>query len=279
MAPGAAKLDLFYVSDFETNDVYAYSFPDGKLSGKLAGILQNFIYPTGLCSDKAGNVYIPDSANSTVLEYAHGSTKRLRTLPDYNEYPYSCAVDSTSGDLAVVNLESIRGAGGLSVYAHALGHPKKYGYGFIYKFFFDAYDAHGNLFVDATYAVPSEPFAFLELPRGGKSLRPVTLNNDFKIGGGVAWDGTHVAVADSSTSTVYRFSIPRTTGKLVGSAPLQTCRFVTQYFVAGDTIVAASFHGKSVMFWKYPAGGTPVKRIGGFGEPFGVTLSRAANHT
>jgi hypothetical protein len=54
---------------------------------------------------------------------------------------------------------------------------------------------------------------------------------------------------------------------------------VTQFFVADKTIVAASFHGKSVLFWKYPAGGAPVKRIGGFGEPFGVTLSRAASHT
>lgn len=276
MAPDATKFDLLYVSDFETNDVYAYSFPEGKLVGKLAGILKHFIYPTGLCADAAGNVYIPDSANSTVLEYAHGGTKRLRTLRDPNEYPFSCAVDARSGDLAVVNLESIDGAGGISVYARALGHPKKYSYGFVYKFYFDGYDGAGNLFIDASYDVPSQPFTFLELPHGAKSLRQVTLNNDFKTGGGVAWDGKHLGVADSSTSTVYRFAIPRDTGKLVGSTPLRTCSFVTQFFVANGTIVAPCFHGKSVMFWKYPAGGQPVKRIDGFGEPFGATLSRAS---
>jgi hypothetical protein len=279
MAPGAAKLDLMYVSDFETNDVYAYSYPAGKLSGVLAGILKSFIYPAGLCADKAGNVYIPDSANSSVLEYAHGSTKRLRTLPDGNQYPYSCAVDPASGDLAVVNLESINGPGGVSVYAHALGRPKKYKFAFVYKFFFAAYDDKGNLFVDASYDVPSEPFTFLELPRGGTALESIQLDNDFKIGGGVAWDGHHVAVADSSSSVIYRFAISKTTGKRAGSTPLKTCRFVTQFFVDGATVVAASFHGKSAIYWKYPAGGAPAKRIGGFGEPFGITLSKAAGHT
>lgn len=279
MAPEAAKRDLLYVSDFEKNDVFVYSYPDGKLSGVLSGILKKFVYPTGLCADKAGNIYIPDSANSSVIEYAHGGTRRIQTLPDHGEFPYSCAVDPLSGDLAVVNLESVYGAGGVSVYAHALGRPKKYRYAFVYKFFFDGYDDKGNLFVDASYDVPSEPFDFLELPRGATALRAVTLNNDFDVGGGVAWDGKHLAAAESTTSVLYRFAIPRKTGKLAGATRLKDCRFVTQFFVDGNTVVGASFHGKSVGFWKYPAGGLPVKRIGGLGEPFGVALSRAHAHT
>ncbi|HET6276788.1 MAG TPA: hypothetical protein VFE16_12730 [Candidatus Cybelea sp.] len=279
MAKGASKIDLMYVSDFEKNDVSAYSYPDGRLVGVLAGILKNFVYPTGLCADKAGNVYIPDSANSSVLEYGHGSIKRLRSLRDRGEYPYSCAVDPLSGDLAVVNLESVRGPGGVSVYARALGRPKKYNFGFVYKFFFDGYDDKGNLFVDGSDDVPSEPFAFLELAHGAKSLRAITLDYDFDTGGGVAWDGRHLAVAESSTSSVQRFAVQRKIGRHAGSTPLRTCRFVTQFFVDGDTIVATSFHGKSVAFWKYPAGGPPIKRIGGFGEPFGVTLSKASSHT
>lgn len=135
MAKGATKLDLIYVSDFEKNDVSAYSYPDGKLVGVLVGLLKHFVYPTGLCADTAGNVYIPDSANSSVLVYGHGSAQRFRVLRDDGEYPYSCAVDPLSGDLAVVNLESIRGSGGISVYARALGRPRKYKFGFVYKFF------------------------------------------------------------------------------------------------------------------------------------------------
>lgn len=127
--------------------------------------------------------------------------------------------------------------------------------------------------------MPSAPFAFLELPHGAKSLRAVTLDYDFDTGGGVAWDGKHVAVAESSTSRVQRFAVPRKIGRHAGSTFLRNSRFVTQFFVDGDTIVAASFHGKNVAFWKYPAGGAPVRRIGGFGEPFGITLSKASNHT
>ena len=88
MAPDAGKLDLLYVSDYVTNDVDAYSFPQGKLSGVLRGVLKGFVSPSGLCTDKSGDVFIPDSSNSTILEYAHGSTHLVRTLTDRDAIPY-----------------------------------------------------------------------------------------------------------------------------------------------------------------------------------------------
>ena len=275
MASGAGKLDLLYVSDYERKDVYAYSYPAGKLSGVLKGILAHFVLPTGPCADAAGDVFIPDSANSTVLVYAHGSTKLLRTLLDLNELPYSCAVDPMTGDLAVVNLESASGAGGVSIYRHARGQPKTYSFGSLYKYYFGGYDDAGNLFVDAGYSVPSEPFAFVELPRGSSSLKLVTLNQSFNVPGGVGWDGKHVVVGDSKISTLYRFAISASVGTKVGSPRLRQGRFVTQFLFAGGDVIAANFKGASAMSWKYPGGGAPAKIIKGFGEPFGVALSKA----
>jgi hypothetical protein len=276
MASDAKKLDLLYVSDYETNDVYAYSYPEGKLRGVLAGILDNFVLPTGLCSDDAGNVFVPDSANSTVLEYAHGSTKLAKTLIDANELPYSCAVDGTSGDLVVVNLESASGAGGVSIYSRARGLPQIYRYGFLYKWDFAAYDDKGDLFVDASYDLPSEALALIEMRKGKNLFETITLDQTFGAAGGVAWDGTHLAVGDAKSSTIYRFVVAGNHGTEVGATQLRRARGVVQFAIHEKSIIAADLDDRSVAFWKYPAGGLPVKSVAGFGEPFGVTLSKPA---
>jgi hypothetical protein len=275
MAADAGRLDLLYLSDYETNDVYAYSYPGGKLTGVLKGTLDRFVLPTGPCADASGDVFIPDSSNSTVLEYAHGSTKLLHTLLDLDELPYSCAVDPTTGNLAVINLESASGPGGVSIYRHGRGQPKSYSDGSFYKYYFGGYDDAGNLFVDASYAVPSEPFAFVELPRGSTSLESVTLDQSFNVPGGVGWDGKHVVVGDSKTSVLYRFAVSGSVGTKAGSTRLRQGRFVTQFVFADNQVVGANFKGASAIFWTYPGGGAPAKVIKGLGEPFGVALSKA----
>jgi hypothetical protein len=275
MARAAKSTDLLYVSDYQTNDVYAYSYPGGKLNGVLKGVLKDFPLQSGLCSDAQGNVFIPDSSNSSVLVYAHGGTKLLRQLLDPNQYPYTCAVDPASGTVAVVNLESISGAGSVSLYAQGKGRPKIYNYGFVYKYYFGSFDSRGNLFVDASYDIASEPFAFLELPKGARSMQAIMLKQTFNVPGGVGWDGKHVVVGDSKTSELYQFDVSGSTGTETGSTRLGKGRFVTQFFIDGNSATGANFNGHNVAFWKYPAGGLPSKAIRGLGYPFGVALSKA----
>jgi hypothetical protein len=276
MAPDAKRLDLLYVSDYVTNDIDAYSFPQGKLSGVLRGILKGFVSPSGLCADRSGDVFIPDSSNATILEYAHGSTHLARTLNDREAVPYSCAVDPTSGDLAVVNIVSSHGPGNVAIYAHAHGHPKLYKFSSVFLWYFAAYNDRGDLFIDAADDVPSEPMALLELARGSSGLAEVSLDLTIHAPGGVGWDGKHVTVAASDASVIYRFSIAGTAGVKVGTTALRRSHFITQYVIAGDDVIGANYHGANIAFWKYPAGGTPIKTLDGFGEPFGITLSPAA---
>ena len=71
---------------------YVVSYPQGKLVGTIdAGAY-------GLCSDAAGNVFIP--AGSSVSEFAHGSTKISAMLPLPSE-GFACAVDPATNTLAV----------------------------------------------------------------------------------------------------------------------------------------------------------------------------------
>jgi hypothetical protein len=95
MAPGAASQDLLYVTDLNTVEVFTY--PRGKYQGTLRG----FEFAIGICSDANGNVYATDEGYDRVSEYAHGSTKRLRTIPTGQSF--GCSVDRTTGNLAIVN--------------------------------------------------------------------------------------------------------------------------------------------------------------------------------
>ncbi|MFY9663932.1 MAG: hypothetical protein WAK19_05715, partial [Candidatus Cybelea sp.] len=86
MAPDAKKQALLYISDLNTYDVYAYTYPKGKLKGRLTG----FSGPEGECVDKKGHVFIANFAASNVLEYAHGGTSPVATLSDPGYYPVGC---------------------------------------------------------------------------------------------------------------------------------------------------------------------------------------------
>ena len=98
MEPGLASKELLYVSDNGGN-VYVFSYP----AGKLVGTLTDARSPSGLCSDKAGHVFVPDVNNEDVLEYAHGGKKPIATINDFGFYPESCAIDPTTQNLAVTN--------------------------------------------------------------------------------------------------------------------------------------------------------------------------------
>ena len=69
MSPDAKKAkSLLYVADEGANDVLVYTYPAGKLMGTLTG----FETPTGICSNKAGDVFILNGNGTTVEVYAHG---------------------------------------------------------------------------------------------------------------------------------------------------------------------------------------------------------------
>ena len=101
MAQGLAQRDLLYVSNANgTVNVYRY------WQHTLVGVLTEFDYPRGECSDQPGNVYITDYSASyykgKVSEYAHGGKKPVHVIKDSNQ-PTGCSVDPKTGNLAVAD--------------------------------------------------------------------------------------------------------------------------------------------------------------------------------
>jgi hypothetical protein len=269
MAPDAQSSDLLYISE-QGNLVSVFSYPRGKPIGFLTGLNR----PGGECVDKAGDVFITNTNGHDVLEYAHGGTTPIATLSDSNYYPYGCSIDPVTGNLAVSNLYTTEGgSGGVSIYPGAAGAPTTYSNPAIFYYFFCGYDRRGNLFVDGQSA--SSAFAFAELRKGAKALKPLGLNQSIQYPAGVQWDGKHVAVGDRDANVIYEFTIGKSGGTKVGSTPLAGANQVNQFFIAGKTLIGPEAGSADVGFWKYPAGGAAFKTIGGLEVPVGAVVSAA----
>lgn len=273
MARNAKSGDLLYVSDQGPMNVYVFSYPRGMLVGTLTG----FNEPAGECSDKSGNVYIVNAFGQDILEYAHGGTSPIRTAYETGWFPSGCSVDPTTGNLAVTTYCSgispgCTGSGTIFIYT-AKGR-KRTGSG-LSNYYFCGYDNKGNLFWDG---VNASGFAFAELPAGASKSTNITLNQSIGHPGNVQWDGTYVAVGDSSTNKIYQFSISGTHGTKVGATRLGGATFVGQFWIQGAQVVGPNDVGSNVgnvKFWNYPAGGSSIKTIMGLKKPEGVTVSVA----
>ncbi|MGC2651675.1 MAG: hypothetical protein WA304_12820 [Candidatus Cybelea sp.] len=274
MLPEAKSEDLIYVSNVYTITVYSYP------KGKLVGTLDNFYKPYGECVDTKGNVWITDSSFGRIYEYAHGGTKPIQTLKDPEYVPYGCAVDPTTGDLAVANYSDASARqGDLAVYHKAKGTPKSYiGYEFYY--YYDCgYDAKGNLYLDGLNDY-GENFEFGERAKGGGEIKDILLPNGVRAPGGIEWDGQYVAVGDNAGEAIYQYTFSSGKATLEGSTTLTGAGNVGQFGIVGSTVVTPnqffSESGSGVLYYPYPAGGAPTQTITkGVFYPFSAVISPA----
>ncbi len=281
MAPVARTQDLTYVSDAR-GEVYVFSYP----AEKQVGLLQGFKSPAGVCSDPStGDVYVVDTANVAVYKYKHGGTKPIKTFNVFGYFPFGCAVDPASHDLAVANVSANpSGPGSLSIFRPGDFFPSNYTNPAFNAYFFCSFDANGNVLVDGA-DVNSYHALFGKLRNGATRVTTVTLDQAIGYPGGVQWDGTYMAVQDTMSRILYRFDITGAHGKSAGSVRFKTDRstLLHGFWIAGHTIVmpygTTPRRVRMVGRWPYPAGGAPSKAIavGHATELVGIAVSFARN--
>ncbi|MFZ0573725.1 MAG: hypothetical protein WA304_00800 [Candidatus Cybelea sp.] len=278
MAPDAKKSKtLLYVADQDANDVDVYSYPAGKLKGTLTG----FQTPSGVCSNKAGDVFILNGNGTTVEVFAHGGSSPIRTL-DLPGYPeLNCSVDPTTGNLALGVLGNscgncfvvfTGGSGTATVYTPS-GQNGLPGC---------AYDNNGNLFCDA-YGTGG--FALFKLPKGSSTVTAVSVSGASGLSAGsMQWDGTDLAFGAGAGPTLYQIALSGSTGSVVGSTSLSGAGAVWQFWITnnlggkkhkGLRVIGPTISDNTgiVGYWNYPAGGTATKTITGPEAPDGAALS------
>jgi hypothetical protein len=281
MARGAVAQNLLYLSNYANGDVRVYAYPAGTPVGALTG----FAGPAGLCSDKAGNVWIVNSPTSALAEYAHGATSRIKTLYDFKAVSLlGCAVDPVTGELAATDLGSAGEAGHVSIYAKGARAPTRYYSTYLHYVYFCGYDKAGNLFVDGLDV--NNNTLFVEISRGSKTLKEIRLNRSVDFPGGVQWDGKYVAVGDQEydhqhESAIYQVSVSGLIGTIVGVTKLDASCDVLQFWIAklangqSSQVVAPDDCLGTVKAYPYPAGGSATKRIAKMPYPVGAAVSVA----
>jgi hypothetical protein len=278
MLPEAKNKDLLYVSDPSGGVVYIFSYPTLRAIGTLSG----FGSPSGLCADPAGDVWITNQYPPKIIEYPHGGTKPIRTIQDPGQ-PFSCAVDTTTGDLAVTNDYGIKGS--VAVYPKAKGKPKVYADPDIKHDLYVTYDGSGDLFVDGNSGKP----LIAELLKGQGSLVTVRLNQKKMLPVSMQWDGNYLAVVNAYGTTnnptvVDRIKVSGKTGKVVSKTFLKSRGHKdsdpVQYWIYENTIAGpdvTSGSGPSLLgLWNWPKGGRPIKEVQPSGDSvlWGTTVSQ-----
>jgi hypothetical protein len=290
MLPEAKGEDLLYASNQNDVDegVYVFSYPKGKLVGELTGFSYNA--PAGLCSDSKGNIFVTSGWLSSsgqfhgqIDEYAHGGVSPIETLSD-PAAANGCAIDPTTGNLAVTNWAGQAGSfdhGDVAIYANAQGTPTIYYTSTIYWYWYCAYDDNGNLFVDG-YA-EGGPYPLAELPAGSSSFLNVTLDQESFSPGSLQWVNGDLLIAGGTSNKLpielYTAQISGTTGTIVETTTLKSKRHAAplyaQFWTQGGNVIGPSHSHNRLEFWKYPAGGHPMRAIKGqpSAEFIGVAIS------
>jgi hypothetical protein len=285
MLAEAKSEDLLYVTNYSYVSVYSYR------TLKLVGTLGGFKSAVGDCVDSKGNVFVTNHryahGHTRIAEYAHGGTKPIAELANDNRVgPIGCSIDPVTGNLAISGGGSSRGVG-VDIFRLARGKPSFIKVPGMVFDNFCAYDARGDLFVDGERNFHGDA-AFAELRTGSNDFDDIGLNATIDPGGGVQWDGKHMAVGayyqpkTRHTPAIYRFAIDGTNGKKVGTTILGSPAYTTsfQFDILGGSVVVPnwSYSGqKSVLLYKYPMGGSPSSILTrDISDPRGAVISPAS---
>jgi hypothetical protein len=270
--------DLLYASH-SCGGLCVFSYPRLKPVGSVT-------IPSGtagyLCSDTQGNVFVlPASSNGgTIYEYAHGGTTPIATLSDgasYGGVPRGCSVDPTTENLAVTNNGSSNGSN-IAIYVGGSGAPIVYqGGAKLANIGGCGYDDNGNLYIAGEDS--GKHFSLAELENGSNSLSYLAGPQPSSFGH-IQWVGGQMYMEDPGKDPqIYHISIDGSKFKFVGTTTFQGPKRLGQAWIYKRKIVAPfSTRGAKyshIGLWRFPAGGTSIKRRANLGYIQGVTVSVA----
>ena len=250
--------DLVYMVQGDTVGIYSFA---GKQVGELKGF--DFAQLYALCSDMEGNVWV--TYGQSLLEYARGGTIPIAQLYTVGT-PFSCAVDPTTGDIAVADAtgEDQQIGTQVDVYTNIYEPGQTYNDSDMNAYLYCTYDSQGNLLVNGARNLESGS-VLAELPKGSSTLQTVKMDEKFERAGGLQWDGRYVAIGDSLKHVVYEMSVAGGLATTVSTSHFHDwsgSHFKTiEPFAIGNGEIVLTFSERQTGFWKFPGGGNTLRRI------------------
>lgn len=251
-----------------------------------------FGYLSGICSDTSGNVWLvvwkTHPHGYYLDEYAHGGTAPIAEVRiPKGGFGFGCAVDPTSGDLAVMSpSESTPYRGSIDVWTTGYkGEPAIYDVPFVPEN--GAYDDSGNLFIDGKPGGSDIGALFADLAKGSRAVMGVKVDRHTSLAGGVQWDGKYFAFQTGGyhpfmkgPPRIYRVEISGTSGHVVGAdIPSEPQLYGVAWFaLEGDSVISMAGDGSQLDVWPYPIGGPHTAHLGRFRYIRGLTISVGSAH-
>lgn len=231
--------NLLYVTDYGQNEVLIYHYP----SLNPAGVIFEPA-PFGLCVDGTnGDIYVVNRADgyNGVYGYHHGASTPFTTLSLGSTNPISCAVDPTTGNLAVTTDLNV------AIYLNAAGSPTFIN-STIGNMWGAGYDPSGNLWLDdASFG----GYAEISHTNPVGPMVPVTLQATIANPGGVQWDGHHMTIGDIGAAKIWQV---KPNGHTFGTASLPGAVNVPFYDVLGHKVVATDRTLHKIYLYNYDTG-------------------------
>jgi len=250
------------------------SYPAGKQVNRINRVLGP------MCTDpNTGNVYI--ISGGTIREYAPDKKHSIGLLTTEEGEFDGCAVDPTTGDLAVTVYAGPNERYSVWIYQNLSSTPAKYFARMGELLDFCGFDSQGNLFVDG---YNKRGFLLAELPVGASKITKISLDLNMERDGPVQWDGTYITVENPmSDPEIYRIAVSGSKGTVVGVTKLgsRVGQYPVHSWIQGNTVIAPdgpTTQNNIVGYWHYPKGGRqPYSVIKNVGYAQYVLVSKRQN--
>ena len=282
MLPGAKKQSLLYVSNQGSGNVTVYTYADGG-GLTLVGTLTGFSLPAGMCTDNAGNVWVPDYNSATINEYAHGGTMPIAQIHLHAGHPDDCAVDTNTGNVAVAvyipNQKDSYPYGIVDVFINGNGKGIRYfpADGYFTEVYFLAYDNQSNLYADGVGY--SGVTALFELPKGGKAFTQLALSGGtLNKPSAINWIKPTLLLGDQNfqgqgTNGAYKLLVSGSTATVVGTLPFNGTQQAFGFWRRAGRVIVPDYIGNVVRIYNLSDGSLISTLTTGISMPFGAVVS------
>ncbi len=243
-----------------TGAVYLFDYNTGAALGALAPPPEGFNEPQGACTDKSGNFYFANTSLSTVDEYSHNGTY-IATIADSGQFPVGCAVDRSTGNLAVSNIiDTSGGPGSISIYSGGV-RQNTYVPNNMSRVYFMGYEAGtGVLWLsgsNSTVGFQADTFS-----NGKFHIVPVS---GILFPGTTQWSAKTktMVLGDQDTFSAPTFYEVDDSGNIVGSTVTQCTQSsdfcdIIQAVIKGPGLVGPDAILLGANRFAFPAGGSPI---------------------
>jgi hypothetical protein len=286
-SPQAAQSpSLLYVGNASYVNIYTYN---NGVAGSLVGQLQGIPDLQGMCTDRAGDVWVAQGKPNDITEYPHGRATPIAAINRAYGHGVGCAVNPINGDLAVVDNYTPKGGllyGSVVIYANAQkSGAREYmnSTGLAWAYFL-AYDDTGSLYMDGYgcyyNSCNGDANALMVLKPGGSTFNPVTISGaNIQNPRGLSWVKPTLLIGDSSygssdESVGYKLLVTKNTAKVVQAISYTgTSQFWGSSVRAKDIIVPD--YTNSVVRTYSLANGSLISTLKkGLSRPFSAVVSQ-----